>query len=395
MPDSNTVPDLGTRLSNVRKMRGLSRDELARLSGVSKSLIAKLEQGVVADTRVETARKLAVALRVTTSALLGGYGDAEPPAANATDPALWEPTRKALLNQLGQPDEEPTIDGVERGLESIKPMLADNHYSDIAAILPGLLRDADAVNGAGRAVRSRVLNCAGWILTQTRQFDVAEPTLHQAIDAADDRLDAAAAVNTLVWLYLRQGMLDQARTVATRWADDIEPRFSRASVRELTLWGRLLLGITNAAVRDNRPGEAEDAIKLARAAAVRIGREVMSDSSTTRTFGPVTVSMIKAENEAITGHPDKVLAIAERIPTTVLHARSASRNRHRLEVANALDLLRRRPEAMGILVELADASPEWLRTQRYARDIYTRMVNKRRTLPPEMLRVGELIGVSY
>lgn len=276
-------------------------------------------------------------------------------------------------------------------LEALKPLLANNQYSDIAAILPGLLRDADALDRDGRFIKSRLLNVTGWIFTQTRQFGLAEPTLRQALDAADNRLDAASVANTLNWLYLRQGLLNDARQIATSWADEIEPRFSRATTAELTLWGRLLLGISNAAIRDNRPGEAEDAMNLARAVATRIGREALADTSTARTFGPVTVAMIHAENAAIAGKPDKVLAIAERIPPTTLNAHAASRNRHRLDVASALVATRKPIEAVGVLHDLGRVSPQWLRSQRYAKDILIRVTSRRRRLTPEMREVTDLI----
>lgn len=395
MPEGSTMTNLAPRLQAVRKRRGLSQRELARISGVSFSLISKLEQGVVEGTRLETVRKLAIALRVKTTDLLGDAGDAEEHAEQAS-PDLWEPTHRALLGQLPQPDEEPTLDGVRQGLASLKPLLADNRYGEVAVLLPSLLRDAEALNGAGRDVHARVLNTTGWVLTQTRQFHIAEPTLHQAIDTAVDRLDAAAAVNTLVWLHLRQGRLNEARALATRWADDIEPRLSRATTSELTLWGRLLLGVSTAAIRDNRPGEADDSITLARAAATRIGHEAVSDTSTTRTFGPITVAMIRAENAAIMGQPDLVLSIAERIPTTnVLHAHSASRNRHQLDVASALVSTRRADEALTVLTGLAAVAPEWLPAQRYARDILTRITSRRRTFTPEMRQLADLVGLVY
>ncbi|GGS98853.1 hypothetical protein GCM10010156_66230 [Planobispora rosea] len=394
MPEGSTMAALAPRLRAVRKRRGLTQRELARLAGVSFSLVSKLEQGVVEGTRLETVRKLAVALRVSTTDLVGGAGDTEE-TAEQPYPDLWEPTRRALLGQVPRSDEAPTVNGVRRGLADLKPLLADNRYTDIATVLPTLLADAEALNGAGRSVRARVLNTTGWILTQTRQFDIAEPTLHQAMDTADDRLDAAAAVNTLVWLHLRQGHLDEARRLATRWADDIEPRFSRATTSELTLWGRLLLGVSNAAIRDNRPGEAEDSITLARAAATRIGHEAVSDTSTTRTFGPVTVAMIRAENAAIMDQPDMVLTIAERIPQTVLHAHSASRNRHRLDVASALVATRRSAEALAVLQDLARIAPEWLPAQRYARDILGRLLNQRRTLTVEMRQLADMVGLAY
>ncbi|MFG1977037.1 helix-turn-helix domain-containing protein [Nonomuraea fuscirosea] len=389
------MPGLAPRLREARKRRGLNQRELARLSKVSFSLISKLEQGTVEGTRLETVRTLAIALQVKTTDLLGTGGDSEEPAEPQRSPALWEPTRRALLGQIAPPDEAPTVEGVQQGLAELKPLLADNRYAEIALLLPPLLRDAEAINGAGRAVRTRVLNVTGWVLTQNREFNDAEPTLHQALDIASDQLDAAAAVNTLVWLYLRQGRLQEARGMATRWADEIEPRFSRATAAQLALWGRLLLGVSTAAIRDNRPGESEDAITLARAAATRMGHEAVSDTSTTRTFGPVTVAMIRAENAVIRDEPDKVLSIAERIPPNVLHPRSASRNRHHLDVASAYVSTRRPADALNVLEDLGLTAPQWLVTQRYAQDIYRRAVSRRRTLTPQMRRVADLMGLPY
>ena len=46
---------LGGRLASARKRRGLSQRELAQASGLSVSLIRKIEQGEREDTRLETA----------------------------------------------------------------------------------------------------------------------------------------------------------------------------------------------------------------------------------------------------------------------------------------------------------------------------------------------------
>jgi transcriptional regulator with XRE-family HTH domain len=61
MDETRTV---GDRLRVVRKRRGLTQRQVARLAGVSLSLISKLEQGERQDTRTETLRRLAVALGV-------------------------------------------------------------------------------------------------------------------------------------------------------------------------------------------------------------------------------------------------------------------------------------------------------------------------------------------
>jgi transcriptional regulator with XRE-family HTH domain len=377
---ANDTSTVGARIQTRRKLAGMSQKELARASGISLSTIRNLEQDAGGQPRTTTLHSLAEALRVRTSALLPA-GDADP--ADPETAGDWLDVREALYRRQPQPDELVTAEAVLAVLEGVRPDLAANRYAAVRPVLPLLIRDAWGLEDAPQ-VKSRVLNLTAWLLVQTRQWEAAAVAAGLAQDVADDRLDAAAAVNTACWSLLRQGRLADARRLAVRHADAIEPRFSRASKRELALWGRLLLGVTNAAVRDNRPGEAREALSLAQAAATRIRREIEPDGSTTRTFGPVTVAMIAGENMAITRRPDKVLEIARGIPPGVVHPSSASRCRHRLDVANALVMLRRYPEAVGVMRSLRDEVPEWLVQQRYARDIVGDIVSQRRSLSSEM-----------
>jgi tetratricopeptide (TPR) repeat protein len=265
-------------------------------------------------------------------------------------------------------------------------------------VLPSLLRDADALpdEPGARQIRASLLNTTGYLLTQTRQFDTAEFTLTLAIDAAgDNRLDAAAAADTLLWLYLRQGRLAEARDFAARWADEIEPRFSRATVLELILWGRFLLNLTNAAVRDNRAGEAEDALSLAAAAAARIGREVRRHDNSQCVFGPVTVAYIRAETHVLAGEPDKCLAISAALPASPPFPGLVSRLRHQLDIANAETMLRDYSKAFAVLEQVRAQAPQWLQQQRYAQDVLRHIVNHRRSLTPEMRDMATFVGMPY
>lgn len=104
---------IGDRVRNARKRRGLSQQELAELSGVSVSLIRKLEQGERTDVRMETLRRLAVALEVPTTALMGR----PPPDARGTAAtALWTPAREAILRpqqrNIAEPVTERELTGV-------------------------------------------------------------------------------------------------------------------------------------------------------------------------------------------------------------------------------------------------------------------------------------------
>ncbi len=393
-----TTGSAGDKIRSVRKRRGLSQKELARLSGFSLSWIKKLEQGDAADPPLETLRRIAVALKVPTIALIAGAPVIE--GADQRTAEDWAEVRLALYGHLDPPGGEVTCEGILSVVASVRPALAANRFSDARAVLPALIRDAAALNGEGRYAQTRVLNLAAWLLTQTRQWEAADDASRMAADAAPDRLEAAAVMNTRCWLRLRQGRLGEARGLATAAANSIEPKLSTATPKELTMWGRLLLGVTNAAIRDNRPGEAADALSLARAAAGRVGREVCLDGATARTFGPVSTMMIMAENAAIEHQPDRVLAIAANIPQVaatlpggVLHPAAASRRRHRLDVANAHVMKRSFPEAIGIFRELRAEAPEWLEQQRYARVILKNLIEGRRTLTREMRDLADAVGL--
>jgi transcriptional regulator with XRE-family HTH domain len=385
----------GQRVQSVRKRRGLTQGELARAAGLSVSLVSKLEQDVITDVRLETARRIAVALRVPTTVLITG------PDREEADPATtdqWAPVRQALAGQSGETTGQPTAEGVRDAVAAIRPALAGNRFSELRPLLPALLRDADALDmddEASRDARFRVLNMTGWILTQMRQWDTALYTLNRAEDAALTTLDKAAVAMTRGWLLLRQGELAAARDLSVKWADDIEPRFSRATTAELSLWGNLLASVANAGIRDNRPGEADDALKLAQAAGNRMGREIMTDPSTSRMFGPATVAYRRAETAVIDGKPEKALAIAASIPAGVSPAADMSRLRHRLDVANAHGMLRNYGEAMAVMQEIRTAAPEWIVQQRYARDVLSRIIGRRRTLTPEMRKMADFIALPY
>lgn len=384
---------IGERLREIRKRRGWSQRELSEQSGVSLSLIRKLEQGERADTRLETARQLAKALKVPTTRLVSEHAEA---AADSDTVDRWAPVHAALAAppDLDGLDEAPTYEGVRDALEAAVPLFAHDRFAELGTALPRLLRDAEVLTETdtrGRPLRARLLELTGWLMTQTRQFDAAEMALERALDDATDRVQGAATVSVQCWLLLRRGRLAEARELAVHWADEVEPRMSRATPAELSAWGWLLLRMSAAAIRDNRPGEAEDALRLAHSAAVALGRECTPEEDFLRTFGPVTVALKRTENAMVSGQPDKVLTLAARIPADSLKPTSNNRNRHLLDVASAQTQLRQYAEAVDTFKKIRDGSPQWLPNQRYARDILGDIVSKRRTLTPDMRELADLM----
>jgi transcriptional regulator with XRE-family HTH domain len=380
---------IGPRLRDVRKRRGLSQRELAAASGVSLSLIRKLEQGEVEGTRMETARRLAVALRLPTTSLLKRDSES---ATGVSEP--WRAVQLAVQVAGRQSTEAPTVEGICASLADVRAAYFDNRLADLSGLLAPLLRDADALGDTtgARDVRAHLLQIAGSTLTQVRQFGAAETALQRALDDAPDRLRAAAVVTTWSWLLLRQGRLDEARQLATRWADDVEPRVSRATQEDLAAWGWLLLQASAANLRDNRTGEAKDTMRLARSVAVMTGRELPRGRDRLTTWGPVTVGYKYAERYVILDKPDKVLTTAHRM-TNGGQVASTEYHRHRLDVAKAHTMMRQYGDAVGVLTDVHTAAPEWLANQRYARDIVSVVVKKRRTLTPEMRLLADAVAV--
>ncbi|MEO3755859.1 helix-turn-helix transcriptional regulator [Streptomyces sp. B6B3] len=394
MPDTNDTR-IGARLQDLRKRRGLSQQDLARASGVSVSTIRKLEQGEQRDTRMETARKLAAALRVPTTRLLD-RGDAEP-SIHPSD--VWRPVQWAVERpRLDDDLPEPTLTGVEHELDAARALYFADDFAALAAALPSLLRDADALGDAqdARDVRARLLHFTGSVLTQVRQWEGAESALERALDNAPDTATAAGIVNTRCWLLLRQGFLAEARELATRWADDVEPRrVSRATPDDLAAWGFLLLKVSAASIRDNRPGEAATAIKMAQGAAVLTGRDLGYGRRMNR-WSNTIVAHKRVENFVLTDQPDKALALADHVAKGAPARRLPSdgnSNRHLLDVANAQMKLRRYGEAMDTLLDVRGRAPSWLANQRYAQDILGTLISGRRTLTPEMRQLADDINL--
>lgn len=379
--------DLGERLQNIRKRRGLTQRELAESAGVSVSLIRKIEQGERDDARVDTLRRLAVALGCPLTALLG---PAPTLPKDDGDGALWIPTRDALANPVAS---EP-VPGLEAVLAHATRLYHDNEYEQLARLLPRLIQDG---NAATPLLRSRVLQLAGSVLVQTRQLEPARLALHRSLTDAESTgnvMDAASAVITLCWLLIVERQFDRVRHLATEWADRVEPRLSVATTREISTWGWLLLRGSAAAVRDNRPDEADDMMRLAAAGAVAVrpGRSPYHQYWTT--FDPATVAMKRVENAVVDDRPDLALRLARDIPPD-LRPTSDNRNRHLLDVAVAQVELRRYDGAFEVLAKLSREARPWFVEQRLARDILSRIITKRRTLTPQMRELAEVIRLEY
>ena len=90
---------IGARLQALRRWRGMSLDELAGLSGLSKSHLSRVERGLRALDRRSHIAAIANALRVSETDLVGGPHLTKDPVQSGPHAAI--PVGKLVVAQQG------------------------------------------------------------------------------------------------------------------------------------------------------------------------------------------------------------------------------------------------------------------------------------------------------
>ncbi|MGC4770822.1 helix-turn-helix domain-containing protein [Micromonospora sp. DT44] len=393
-------PTIGDNIAAIRnETTTLTQEQLAEKAGVSVETIQALEQNKRTSARIATLNKIARALGVHTAGLMGSAAraqalreaDAEPLGLVGIRQAL-APVRDVTGHVVGphQPVAEELHLGQVRGLVTdANRAYHANDYASAIGLTPPMLAAADALvaraggSDAGQdalGVASYAYQLAGRLLIQLRQLDLAHIALDRATTyarTADDQLAAATATAHMCWLLLRTGRIVEVETLAARTADVVEPRLSTATPRDLAAWGVLLLKGAAAAARNAREDDARSMLTLAAAGAQQLGdRLVRPADHADRWFVDVGgndfhhagVQLMQVETAVIAGQPDQALALSAAVAGAP-QVTPSSRQRHLLDVAWSYQETGRSVDATRVLMQLSDAAPEWLRQQRYAREI--------------------------
>jgi transcriptional regulator with XRE-family HTH domain len=399
------VETLGDRLARIRRRQGYTQEGLAEASGVSVGTLRKLERNDRESARLSTLHKLARALGVTTTDLLGTHIPAAPVGPSSEDPGLLA-IRKALTPvRVGAPDPvegaPATADELNQSVKVGIRWYRSDDYTAAVRVVPGLLLDAEtAVAEASEADRPELLrrqaaalNLTGSLLIHLRHFDLAYEALRQgraAAAACGDGLADAALVDTLCWMLIRQNRFDEMERAAVAAADVVEPAFSTASRAHLAQWGWLMVRASTAAARNTRYSEAEEYMRLAGAAAAGTG----DIRFRWQNFGPSMVAMKSVENEMVRHRPDRAIALAEHVVNPGTKTNN-NRNRHLLDVAAARMELRQFAAAGSTLQQIRADAPDWLRLQPYASQIVSDLIERRaRALPEDLVDHADFFGLD-
>lgn len=412
MVDQRDTRRLGERLAELRRRQGLTQEELAERSTVSVSVIRKLERGERDSACLSTLGKFAGALGVRTMQLFAPSPTFAGPVDEDERNDLYELRRVlqpprgvdgAALVSLADEEAGPNGGNLTESLRIAERLFRDDDFAAATAALPTLITHArwalaESTQDQRRSAwvpLAQAYELAATLLTQLRKDDLAYHTLGLGLEAAANAQDNAlvgSAVGGETWLLIRQGRLDDATRVALAATERLEPSFGHADRRHLSSWGSLNLGVAAAAARNNQLDVMTDAMRRAWAAAVRIDGDGPANQDP-MSFGPTVVTMRDTEMAVITGSPNTALRIAARVPTPARP--TDTHHRFRLDVAAALLDQRNRQEATAILLELRATAPNWLRHQRYAKSITSRLLQATpRAIPHELRDLADFLQIS-
>ncbi|PWW50281.1 helix-turn-helix domain-containing protein [Actinokineospora spheciospongiae] len=392
--------DLGTRIKRLRG-RLISQRTLSERSGVSIDVIRKLEQGRRHTASVATLQRLARVLDVGVGDLLGKRATMPSAVPNAGVVAMREaltPTSD-VLNGGGDHGDPLTAQEAERTVTSLWGAYWSGRYAVLAELLPGALAQLRTTLGAvdasdhARAARALAMGyqLAGDTLAHLGHPDAAwigvRSGLAAAEQAGDDLLAAAIRISGS-WQLLKVGRYEDSEHVAVTTAQDIVLD-GAASDSALAAYGTLTLTAATAAARSGRGDTARTMLEEASATARRLGYD-RSDHQTT--FGPTKVAMMTTDIAVVQEDYAGALAAARTLdPAAPLPP--VNRARHLADVAMSHLRLGRGDRALQALLAAERLGPEWIRFQRFPRQIAAELVATERRLTGPLRAFGDRIGV--
>ena len=241
--DSNTI---GAHLRQARNERGLTQEELAERAGVSRDIIAKLEQGTRESARITTLTKLANALGITVSALLG-HG------AHLADLPTTSPRRPEDIPDTPYPT-TATIGALLPAAASRTP--ASPEMADACSALTRDYRRLDALAGPA-AVYAQAAGHQAWLADW----------MAQAVRGQQREIAALYADATILLAWLNFDLERHTQAIALyRECGDVADQIEDTSLRAF-LAGRQARTLSEAGRHDEALNHAEAARQLATASA--------------------------------------------------------------------------------------------------------------------------------
>ncbi len=377
----------------------MTQEELAERAGLSRELIAKIEQGRRQSVRLSTLTRLAQTLDISLSELADNRprldGDRDGASILAIRDVLLSP---ALLPGIdsddddGEPASLPQLNAaVGRAVEAYW----NGQFGPLAAMIPGLIGEAritwHAIGVPAVEPLTRAYDITAALMVHLGKEDLAAIAAERAAATAaagNDGLLHASMRGTYSWVLLHQGRLDEAEHLAADAANAIEPAFS-APVDHIAAWGSLLMTALAPAAAAGR--DVTDYIAFASSGAKRIGHRVKVFNTT---FAPASVAVQAVHAYAVLREPGRALQAARVVDLDELPG-TISQGRHLLDVAQAHVDARHSQAATATLDRARAMAPVWFRHQGVARSLVLELCEQQRRLTPALRELAASIDPDW
>ncbi|MYS86376.1 helix-turn-helix domain-containing protein [Embleya scabrispora] len=399
---------IGDRIARLRLRRDHTQESLAAVAGVSVDVVRKLEQNQRLTARLATLNALARALDVETSILIGQPTTFEGAAHRDPLPSLLAlrravtPVSELIEDEMEVADgESPSVLDLRASLRSTEVIRREGKLSEIAAVLPRLISDARSAtrehSGADRAASFAILaeayQVAATTLAAFGKEDAAYTAMERAGIAArhsdDPRLEVMG-MSTLSWIFSKQGRIDDAQRVAEATAEKIEPSWTKTPLIDVALWGILLLRAASAAVRAERKDTAAELLRLANAAAARIGTDRIDYATP---FGPTNAGVATVNAFVEMDRPEQALAEARRI-TDLTSLPPTWQARYYVDRALAHIDLANDDRATRAMLKAEHTAPEWMRYHATSRRVVADLASRERRRSAPILALADRLQIG-
>jgi transcriptional regulator with XRE-family HTH domain len=384
----------GERIKHFRTRAGLSRPVLGGLVGRSAEWVKAVETGRLQVPRLPMLLKIARALDVPDLAELTGDGHAVPVHAftGQAHTALTAVQDALTSYRLVTPEASVSVAHLRVRLEQAWQVRhsSPEHRTAVGAVLPGLIRDAQAAVRAtkgpqrrdARGVLAGVYRLASFYLAYQPAPElvwlVADRALAEAQEA-DDPYAMAGGAWTLTQALRDSGRWEEAVTVAVEGARQLEPWLTRVDDDDWHgVWGALQFEAGYTHARRGRRGAAWGYWDRANDMAARLGpryRHVQTSFSTAvMTAHAVTLDVeLRRPGDAVRTANSFDAGSIPSLPR---------RSRHLIEVARAYHQRDDRAGTYTLLDSAERTAPETICFNGYARDMLISLA----VTPPSGLR---------
>jgi transcriptional regulator with XRE-family HTH domain len=382
-PDPYSDPLVfGQRLQILRTRRGLTREQLGGLAGRSASWVKAVETGRLKTPKLEVILRLAEILRVRDlSDLTGNQSVSTDLFTGPGHPRLPEVKAAVDAFPLASRVEAPPTAHLRARLERAWAARhsAPNHRDVVGALLPDLIRDAQAAvrqaetssdRRAAHAVLAEVYSLAQFFIAYQPDAALLWRVAERGLIAAQESEDPHA-IGVAAWLAAQAhrdsgpGHFDAADEVNMQTLAYLEPLLEDAEDDVLAITGALTFEAGYTAARRGETGTAWRFWDQAREMAARLPaayyHPITSFSQAIMGAHAVTIAVELHQG----GESVRQAAAADAV---VIPSRPR-RARHRIEEARGYQLDGQPDVALATLAQAHEAAPETIRYNGYAKRI--------------------------